>query len=70
MTAAFPSAALEPEVTGLTVRRMNGLHGADVVTEPYPGFPTDMRASVDLVLARPTAGVRFPAGIPRKSLGT
>jgi UDP-N-acetylglucosamine 1-carboxyvinyltransferase len=29
---------------GLTVKRMNGLHGADVVTEPYPGFPTDMQA--------------------------
>ena len=29
---------------GLLVRRLNGLHGADVVTEPYPGFPTDMQA--------------------------
>ncbi len=29
---------------GLSVRRMNGLHGADVMTEPYPGFPTDMQA--------------------------
>ena len=29
---------------GLTVRRLNGLHGADVMTEPYPGFPTDMQA--------------------------
>ncbi len=29
---------------GITVRRLNGLHGADVMTEPYPGFPTDMQA--------------------------
>jgi UDP-N-acetylglucosamine 1-carboxyvinyltransferase len=29
---------------GLTVKRMNGLHGVDVMTEPYPGFPTDMQA--------------------------
>jgi UDP-N-acetylglucosamine 1-carboxyvinyltransferase len=29
---------------GVVVRRLNGLHGTDVVTEPYPGFPTDMQA--------------------------
>ncbi len=29
---------------GLLVRRLNGLHGTDVQTEPYPGFPTDMQA--------------------------
>jgi UDP-N-acetylglucosamine 1-carboxyvinyltransferase len=29
---------------GLHVSRLNGLHGADVMTEPYPGFPTDMQA--------------------------
>jgi UDP-N-acetylglucosamine 1-carboxyvinyltransferase len=29
---------------GLTVRRLNGLHGTDAMTEPYPGFPTDMQA--------------------------
>jgi UDP-N-acetylglucosamine 1-carboxyvinyltransferase len=32
------------EAGGLMVRRLNGLHGADVMTEPYPGFPTDMQA--------------------------
>ena len=32
------------EPNGLTIRRLNGLHGADVMTEPYPGFPTDMQA--------------------------
>jgi UDP-N-acetylglucosamine 1-carboxyvinyltransferase len=30
--------------TGLTVARMNGLRGTDVVTEPFPGFATDMQA--------------------------
>ena len=28
----------------LIARRLNGLHGTDVMTEPYPGFPTDMQA--------------------------
>ena len=28
----------------LVVRRRDGLHGADAMTEPYPGFPTDMQA--------------------------
>ena len=28
----------------LLVRRLNGLRGADAMTEPYPGFPTDMQA--------------------------
>ncbi len=32
------------EAGGLMVRRLNGLHGADAMTEPYPGFPTDMQA--------------------------
>ena len=32
------------EQGGLMVRRLNGLHGTDVMTEPYPGFPTDMQA--------------------------
>jgi UDP-N-acetylglucosamine 1-carboxyvinyltransferase len=31
---------------GLTVRRLNGLHGADAMTAPYPGFPTDMQAQL------------------------
>jgi len=34
------------ENDGLTVRRMNGLHGIDFITEPYPGFPTDMQAQL------------------------
>ncbi len=36
---------------GLTVRRLNGLHGTDVMTEPYPGFPTDMQAQFMALMA-------------------
>ena len=32
------------EVGGLRVTRLNGLRGADVMTEPFPGFATDMQA--------------------------
>ena len=34
------------QADGLTVTRMNGLHGIDFKTEPYPGFPTDMQAQL------------------------
>ena len=36
---------------GISVNRLNGLHGADVMTEPYPGFPTDMQAQFMAVMA-------------------
>ena len=36
---------------GLHVRRFNGLHGADAMTEPYPGFPTDMQAQFMALMA-------------------
>jgi UDP-N-acetylglucosamine 1-carboxyvinyltransferase len=39
------------EPKGLQVRRLNGLHGADVMTEPYPGFPTDMQAQFMALMA-------------------
>jgi UDP-N-acetylglucosamine 1-carboxyvinyltransferase len=32
------------EPAGLRISRINGLHGVDVVTEPFPGFATDMQA--------------------------
>ena len=41
--------AEQPE--GLMVQRLNGLHGADVMTEPYPGFPTDMQAQFMALMA-------------------
>ncbi len=31
---------------GLRVHRANGLHGVDMMTEPYPGFPTDLQAQM------------------------
>ncbi len=36
---------------GLMVTRLNGLHGVDVMTEPYPGFPTDMQAQLMALLS-------------------
>jgi UDP-N-acetylglucosamine 1-carboxyvinyltransferase len=32
------------ETAGLRITRRNGLRGADVMTEPFPGFATDMQA--------------------------
>jgi UDP-N-acetylglucosamine 1-carboxyvinyltransferase len=43
-TLAEAGVEVEARDEGLTVRRMNGLHGVDAMTEPYPGFPTDMQA--------------------------
>ncbi|WP_046023297.1 UDP-N-acetylglucosamine 1-carboxyvinyltransferase [Magnetospira sp. QH-2] len=39
------------ESGGLRVARMNGLHGVDMMTEPYPGFPTDMQAQAMALMA-------------------
>ena len=37
---------------GIAVRRRNGrLAGVDVMTEPYPGFPTDLQAQVMTLMA-------------------
>ncbi len=33
-----------PTEDGLSVKRLNGLHGVNISTAPYPGFPTDMQA--------------------------
>jgi UDP-N-acetylglucosamine 1-carboxyvinyltransferase len=38
--------SMEEMPQGLRVRRANGLHGVDVMTEPYPGFPTDLQAQM------------------------
>jgi UDP-N-acetylglucosamine 1-carboxyvinyltransferase len=40
-----------PDKTGLRVRRDGPLHGVDVMTEPYPGFPTDMQAQFMALLS-------------------
>ena len=36
---------------GFRVTRVNGLHGVDVTTEPFPGFPTDMQAQFMALMA-------------------
>lgn len=42
---------IEEAPGGLSVRRLNGLRGADAMTEPYPGFPTDMQAQFMALMA-------------------
>jgi UDP-N-acetylglucosamine 1-carboxyvinyltransferase len=44
----FHEAGIEmvPTKDGIRVSRLNGLHGVDVMTQPYPGFPTDMQAQM------------------------
>ncbi len=39
------------EANGFRVARANGLHGVDVMTEPFPGFPTDMQAQFMALMA-------------------
>ncbi|MDE2333303.1 MAG: UDP-N-acetylglucosamine 1-carboxyvinyltransferase [Rhodospirillales bacterium] len=40
-----------PDEGGFTVSRRNGLHGTDVMTEPFPGFPTDMQAQIMVLMS-------------------
>ncbi len=44
--AAMREAGVEitPIKGGLSVKRLNGLHGINISTAPYPGFATDMQA--------------------------
>ncbi len=44
-------AVITEEKNGFWVERANGLHGVDVVTEPFPGFPTDMQAQFMALMA-------------------
>lgn len=37
---------ITPGPDGILVRRATALRGVDVVTRPYPGFPTDMQAQI------------------------
>jgi len=42
-----------PTASGFRVARSNGaLHGVDVMTEPYPGFPTDLQAQFMALMTR------------------
>src|SRR5579884_175899 len=44
--------AISETADGIAVRRRNGrLTGVDVMTEPYPGFPTDLQAQVMALMA-------------------
>jgi UDP-N-acetylglucosamine 1-carboxyvinyltransferase len=43
---------LEKTNRGFHVSRANGLHGVDVMTEPYPGFPTDLQAQMMALMTR------------------
>ncbi len=53
VAAALRTAGVEMAEQGdaLVVRRRNGLRGADAMTEPYPGFPTDMQAQFMALMA-------------------
>ena len=42
---------IEEEPGGLRVKRLDGLRGVDAMTEPYPGFPTDMQAQFMALMA-------------------
>jgi UDP-N-acetylglucosamine 1-carboxyvinyltransferase len=42
---------ITPEASGFRVTRADGLHGVDVMTEPFPGFPTDMQAQFMALMA-------------------
>ncbi len=37
---------ITPTAEGVRVNRRNGLLGVDVMTQPFPGFPTDMQAQM------------------------
>lgn len=49
----FEDAGVEVTSTkdGIRVRRSGKMHGIDVMTQPYPGFPTDMQAQFMAMLA-------------------
>ena len=49
MDQAGVELAVEPG--GVRVTRRNGLHGTDAMTEPYPGFPTDMQAQLMVLMS-------------------
>jgi len=50
-TLAEAGVEITPTETGLMVKRLNGLHGVDAITEPYPGFPTDMQAQYMVLMS-------------------
>ena len=51
---AAAGAIVEASTNGVRVRSGGNLRGADVMTEPYPGFPTDMQAQFMALMATAT----------------
>jgi UDP-N-acetylglucosamine 1-carboxyvinyltransferase len=53
LTRSLREAGVEmlQEADGVRCRRLNGLHGVDVMTEPFPGFATDMQAQFMALMA-------------------
>jgi UDP-N-acetylglucosamine 1-carboxyvinyltransferase len=41
---------VEETPRGMRVAALNGINGTDIMTEPYPGFPTDMQAQLMALL--------------------
>jgi UDP-N-acetylglucosamine 1-carboxyvinyltransferase len=50
-TLEHAGAQIWPTDRGLMVSRTGPLHAVDVVTEPYPGFPTDLQAQFMALMA-------------------
>ncbi len=50
-TLAESGVDLSETEAGMRVARRNALSGTDVMTEPYPGFPTDMQAQFMALMA-------------------
>ena len=47
------ASTVEDDARRLPGAAANGpLHGVDVMTEPYPGFPTDMQAQIMALMSR------------------
>ena len=44
-------AVIEPTQGGFRVARPDGLRGVDVMTEPFPGFPTDLQAQMTALMS-------------------
>ena len=49
-TLAASGVEVSATESGLRVQRRNGLVGVDVMTEPFPGFPTDLQAQIMAVM--------------------
>ncbi len=50
-TLAEAGVIVEPRPDGVHIARRNGLQGVDVMTEPFPGFATDMQAQFMALMA-------------------